>query len=130
MKKSIRLERVNPILKVKDLSVSRKYYVKALGFKEAEWGRNMKFTVMERDNCSIYLCEGGQGCVGTWLWVGFDGDMDTLHQELKSAGAIIRRPPKNYSWALELQVEDPDGHILRFGTEPNATEPFMDNTDF
>jgi hypothetical protein len=90
----------------------------------------MKFTAMERDNCSIYLCEGGQGCMGTWLWAGFDGDMDTLHQELKSAGAIIRKPPTNYSWALELHVEDPDGHVLRFGTEPNATEPFMDNTGF
>lgn len=130
MKKSIRLECINPILKVKDLSVSRNYYVKALGFKEAEWGRNMNFTAMERDTCSLYLCEGGQGCKGTWLWIGFDGDMNTLHEELKSTGAIIRKPPTNYSWALELHVEDPDGHVLRFGTEPNATEPFMDNTDF
>jgi len=28
---------------------------------------------------------------------------------------------------LEMQVEDPDGHVLRFGTDPNKNEPFVDN---
>ena len=33
-------------------------------------------------------------------------------------GAPIRLPPTNFSWALEIQVEDPDGNVLRFGSEP------------
>ena len=24
----------------------------------------------------------------------------------------------NYSWAYEMRIEDPDGHVLRFGSEP------------
>ena len=33
-------------------------------------------------------------------------------------GAKIRVPPRNYPWALEMHVEDPDGHTIRFGSEP------------
>lgn len=35
----------------------------------------------------------------------------------------IRHPPTNYSWALEMQVEDLDGNILRLGSDPRAGEP-------
>jgi hypothetical protein len=34
--------------------------------------------------------------------------------------------PSNYSWAMEMQIEDPDGHVLRFGTDPDHDEPFLD----
>jgi len=25
---------------------------------------------------------------------------------------------------MEMQIEDPDGHVLRLGTDPNENEPF------
>jgi hypothetical protein len=28
--------------------------------------------------------------------------------------------------ALEMHVEDPDGHVLRFGTDPDYNKPFLD----
>jgi len=31
---------------------------------------------------------------------------------------IIRSEPANLPWALEMQVEDPDGNVLRFGSDP------------
>jgi len=120
-----RLECINPILRVKDMAVSRKFYVGLLGFREAEWGDDT-FTSVNRDNTGIYLCQGAQGQPGTWLWVGFDGDIFALYDELVSKGVTIRQPPMNYSWALEMQVEDPDGHVLRFGTDPDESRPFLD----
>ena len=63
---------------------------------------------------------------GTWIWIGIDGDVFSLHQQLISKGVTIKLPPTNFSWAYEMRVEDPDGHILRFGTEPNDKEPFAD----
>ena len=126
-RKAIRIECINPILNVKALSVSRNYYVNVLGFKESGCGRDNTFTSMERDNAGIYLCQGGQGQSGTWIWIGFDGDMGLLYEEFMARGAIIRQPPTNYSWALEMHVEDPDGHVLRFGTEPMEGDPFVDN---
>ena len=26
--------------------------------------------------------------------------------------------PEHYPWAYEMKVTDPDGHVLRFGSEP------------
>ena len=113
----IRVENIQPILSVKDMALSREFYVNKLGFKEAEWGDD-NFTSMSRNNCGIYLCRGEQGSPGTWIWVGFDGDIHLLYDELKSKGVKIRQGPVNHSWAMEMQVEDPDGHVLRFGTDP------------
>jgi hypothetical protein len=113
--------RFEPILNVGDLSVSLKYYVDVLGFEKAPWGES--FTHVGRDGCGIYLCQGGQGHAGTWVWVGVD-DVEALHAEYVASGAIIRHPPANDSWAYEMKVEDPDGHVLRFGSEPRSDQPF------
>jgi hypothetical protein len=50
------------------------------------------------------------------VWVGVD-DVERLHGEL-AAGARILHGPENYPWACEMKVGDPDGHVLRFGSEP------------
>jgi catechol 2,3-dioxygenase-like lactoylglutathione lyase family enzyme len=120
-----RIENICPILCVKDMKRSRAFYVDILGFTEVEWG-NDSFTSVGRDKSGIYLCEDGQGHPGTWIWIGFDGNMDAFYNQLKEKGVTVRQPPTNYSWALEMHVEDPDGHVLRFGTDPIADEPFLD----
>lgn len=120
-----RIENVAPILYVNDMVQSLAFYVDLLGFKNAEWGTDV-FTSVSRDNTALYLCKGGQGAPETWIWIGFDGDIIALHEALKSKGVAIRLPPTNFSYAYELQVEDPNGHVLRFGTEPNEKEPFAD----
>jgi len=38
--------------------------------------------------------------------------------EYQRTGAKIRNPPNNFPWALEMQVEDLDGNVLRMGSEP------------
>jgi catechol 2,3-dioxygenase-like lactoylglutathione lyase family enzyme len=113
------MECANPILYVKDMKASLAFYVDLLGFKNAEWGDDT-FTSVNRDNTGIYLCKGAQGAPGTWVWMGFDGDIFSLHQMLMSNGVTIKLPPTNFSWAYEMQVEDPDGHILRSAPTPIA----------
>jgi predicted lactoylglutathione lyase len=121
----IQIENITPILSVKDMTVSRNFYKIILGFEEADWGTD-DFTSISRDKLGIYLCKGAQGNPGTWIWIGFDGDIFQLYNELKAKGVTIRQPPLNYSWALEMHVEDPDGHVLRFGTDPDYNKPFLD----
>jgi len=70
----IHIENIQPILSVKDMNISRAFYVEILGFKEADWGDD-NFTSISRDDCGVYLCKGEQGNPGTWIWVGFDGDI-------------------------------------------------------
>ena len=98
------------------MDASLKFYTDVLGFKNASWGTE-DFTCVSRDGASIYLCQRGQGRGAAWARIGVE-DVDKLHHEYKSRGAAIRLQPTNYSWALEMQIEDPDGNVLRFGSEP------------
>jgi len=120
-----RIENIQPILAVNDMQISKSFYKDILGFEEAEWGTE-EFTSVNRDKSGIYLCKGAQGCPGTWVWMGFDGDINALHDELKAKGAKITMIPTNFSWAYEMRIEDPDGHILRLGTDPDTSKPFAD----
>ena len=116
----LRFGGVTPVLRVRDVAVSRDYYVQALGFQVNF--ENEDFVSVSRGSCGLFLCQGDQGHPGSWVWI--DGmDVDALYEEYKSSGARIRHPPTNYSWALEMQVEDLDGNILRLGSDPRDGEP-------
>ena len=105
-----------PILRVENMEIALRFYVNALGFKNAPWGSD-DFTCVVRDKAHIYLCRAGQGLGKAWVWIGVE-DAAKLHEELKARDVPVRMPPTNYSWALEMQVEDPDGNVLRLGSEP------------
>lgn len=85
------------------------------------------FGLRIRDNTGIYLCKGGQGQPGTRVWISFEGAIFAFHQKLKLRGVTIKLPPTNFSWEYEMQVQDPDGYVLRFGTDPNDKEPFANS---
>ena len=49
-------------------------------------------------------------------------DVDALYEDYKRRGAMIRQAPTNFPWGVrEMNVEDPDGHRLRLGSD--ATDP-------
>jgi predicted enzyme related to lactoylglutathione lyase len=108
------IECLVPILRVADLAVSRRYYLDILGFT-VDWDAGRMISV-SRDGNPIMICEGAQGQPGTWLWVGVE-DAEALFAEVSERGACVRSPPQNFYWAYEFQIEDPDGHVLRFGSE-------------
>ena len=109
-------EHIDPILRVEDMTRSVRYYVDILGFEAAPWGTD-DFTYVGRDERGMYLSRGAQGHGAAWVWVGV-GDVRALHRLYRERGARIRMEPKNFPWALEMQIEDPDGNVLRFGSEP------------
>ena len=113
---SVRVEGIQTILRVEDMQTSLRFYVDILGFANAGWG-NDSFTSLSRDGAAIYLCRGDQGRCGAWVWIGVD-DVEKLHEECKARGVTIRLAPTNYPWALEMHIEDPDGNVLRFGSDP------------
>jgi len=105
-----------PILRVENMKAALAFYVGKLGFQNAPWGTD-GFTSVNRDRAGIYLCRGGQGRGAAWVWVGVE-DATRLHDEFVARGVAIRMPLTNFNWALEFHVEDPDGNVLRFGSEP------------
>ncbi len=120
----VRVENTIPILSVSDLATSIDYYTEVLGFR-VDWGPESRMVSVSRDGHAIMLCEDCQGCPGTWVWIGVE-DVMPLFEQFRARGAAIRLPPTNYSWALEIQVMDPDGHVLRFGSEPIGSLPYAD----
>lgn len=110
----VRLEGIQPILRVENRQATLRFYLDILGVQNANWG-SKEFTSVSRDGARLYLCQGGQGKGGAWVWIGVD-DVCRLHEELKARGVAIRLP--HYPGALEMQIEDPDGSVLRLGSEP------------
>jgi predicted enzyme related to lactoylglutathione lyase len=115
----VRFECSNPILRIEDMAASLRFYVDGLGFKNAEWG-NDEFTSVSRDRATIFLCVGDQGLGKAWVWIGVE-DAGKLHEELIAKGVKVRMPPTNFPWALEIHVEDPDGNVLRLGSDPEES---------
>ena len=118
----ITFEGVIPILRVADLDASLDYYVRILGFS-LQWREGDSIASVRRGRCELFLAAGDQGHPGGWVWVGVS-DAGLLHEHYLTAGAKIRHPPTNYPWALEMQVEDLDGNVLRMGSESIEDAPF------
>jgi catechol 2,3-dioxygenase-like lactoylglutathione lyase family enzyme len=117
-----------PIFPVANLAAALDYYLNVLGFR-LDWQHQGGYVAsVSRDKCNIFLAEGDQGHAGTWTWIGVN-DAAAFEAELRARGAKIRHPATNYSWALELQVEDPDGNVLRFGSDPIKGQPFGEFPD-
>ena len=116
-----KFECVTPILNVSDMQRSLRYYRDVLGFSIAwEWGEPTGFACVTRDQVEIFMCEQAQGVGCSWMSV-FVADVDALHQQYLDSGAIIRQPPTTFPWGVrEMNIEDPDGHRLRIGSESTA----------
>jgi len=114
----VKVECIVPILRVADLPASLRYYREILGF-QSDWGDEdgSQMASVSRSGQAIMLCQGAQGHAGTWIWIGVE-DVDPLFAEFRSKGARFLQAPTSRPWAYEMQVVDPDGHILRFGSEP------------
>ena len=117
-----RFESAVPVLNVKNVPVSIDYYVEKLGFEmEWDWETPATFACVHRDDVRIFLCQDGQGQTGMWISI-FVQDVDALYEDYKRRGAMIRQAPTNFPWGVrEMNVEDPDGHRLRLGSD--ATGP-------
>jgi catechol 2,3-dioxygenase-like lactoylglutathione lyase family enzyme len=105
-----------PILHVRSLHASQRYYRDALGFRILwEHGDPPDFGAVGRSGAELFMCQGCQGSPGSWLMI-FAPDVDLLYAEIVRKGAIIKSPPGDKPWGMrEMQVADPDGNVIRFG---------------
>lgn len=110
-----------PVFRVKDVDASIAYYVQSLGF-QLRWRAGPGFACVGRENCALFLTDDNQSQPRMWVWIGVQ-DVRALHSQYVAAGAKIRNPPNNFEWALEMQVEDLDGNVLRIGSDREKQEP-------
>lgn len=116
--RSIRCECVIPVLGVRDVGASLAFYEGVLGFKR-DWGgdgaeAHIASTSLDGKAVMLLKAPGsGKACV----WIGISNVL-ALREKLVAAGVKIVQPPTNQPWALEMRAEDPDGHVLWFGSDP------------
>jgi catechol 2,3-dioxygenase-like lactoylglutathione lyase family enzyme len=110
-----------PVFWVNDVEASVRYYTESLGFKLLfRFGTG--FASVAREDCNIFLTNNCQSQPRMWIWIGVE-DVRSLHAHYVGSGAKIRNPPNNFEWALEMQVEDLDGNVLRIGSDPEKDQP-------
>jgi catechol 2,3-dioxygenase-like lactoylglutathione lyase family enzyme len=110
-----------PVFRVQDVEASIAYYCDILGF-ELRWGWGDGFACPAREKCSLFLTNDNQSQGRVWVWIGGE-DVGALHAEYLKSGAKVRNPPDNFEWALEMQIEDLDGNVLRIGSVPEKDKP-------
>jgi uncharacterized glyoxalase superfamily protein PhnB len=109
-------ESLVPVLYCEDVRRSVAYYKDVLGFpKSWEWDEDPSFGGVDWGEVRIFFCKQGQGSPGTWLCINLD-NVDEYYEMIKARGANIISPPDDKPWFMrEMLVQDPDGHIIRFG---------------
>lgn len=112
----MKFEKSNPILFSSDVKKSLKFYTEVLGFDDSwEWGDPVDFGGIVKDNVEIFFCLKGQGSQGTWIAIILD-NVDEYYEQIKDKDVKILSPPTSHEWNMrEMLVEDPDGHVIRFG---------------
>ena len=117
----MKLERIAPEIPVVNLADSLAYYRTKLGFEVVSEFPDGSYAVVQRDNVAIHLFEDG----AEWRPAGvhiFTGELEALHDELRSAGAAVTQDIERKPWGnREFRVSDPSGNQLKF-SEPLAED--------
>lgn len=109
-------EKSNPILYSKDVARSVAFYKEQLGFDDGwVWDDEATFGGVVKGNVEIFFSKENQGNPGTWLCIILD-NVDEYYASIKDKDVKILSLPVSHEWNMrEMVVQDPDGHIIRFG---------------
>jgi len=112
----MKFEKSISILYSSDIVTSLNYYIEKLEFDEKwEWDNPPTFGGVRKQDVEIFFCKNDQGNPGTWLCILIE-NVDEYYKTIKNKGAKIITEPQNREFNIrEMLVEDPDGHIIRFG---------------
>ena len=125
---------MNPILNVSNIQESFAWFAKLGWEKSWDWGTPPTFGAVCSGECTIFLCQGGQGGrgrggvrntfgpdgdetadKGVWMSIWVE-DVDAVHRECQAQGIEIAWPPTDMPWnAREMHIRHPDGHVFRIG---------------
>jgi catechol 2,3-dioxygenase-like lactoylglutathione lyase family enzyme len=124
------VENTIPVLAVAEVPASIRFYCEKVGFA-LDWsgdGDPPLIASVSRDGHSIMLQRRDRVHPGL-VWIGVS-DLVPLWDAIRSSDAIaVVERPTNQSWALEMQIKDPDGNVLWFGMEPLPNVPFGSEPD-
>ncbi|MBT9463527.1 VOC family protein [Hydrogenophaga sp.] len=123
MPKPNRLRPFSFVLAVPDLARNAAYFRDALDFR-VEWPEGTGWQLLSRRDVRIMVghCPDAvpPSATGDHSYFGYlhVDDVDALHEELVSRGALIQQPPADKPHGMrEFLVATPDGHRLMIGQD-------------
>ena len=116
-------------LQVRDLEVSKAFYTEKLGF-ELSGMTNPHACVFKYSNgeasfairTPIANIDGKELGVGTSLWFAIDENIELLQSQLTEKGVFILGTINHTPFGQTLMVKDPDGYIITFLAQTEATQ--------
>ena len=117
------------VLEVSDVEKSAAFYRDKLGFKPGRfWGDPPAFCIVGRDTVTIALDqsrnEGRNPRNQYWAIYVYVDDVDAVLAEFNERGTeIVRGPEETVYDCREIDVVDPDGHIVCFAQDLDLQPP-------
>jgi len=111
-----------PVLPCADVSRAVTYYRDILGFGVKVISPDKAYAIIERDNVElhldspVYARDHTVGNAECYVWI--KGDIDALHADFVSRGALQIHPVHDRLYAMrDFSCCDPDGNRITFGAE-------------
>lgn len=108
-------------LQVRDLAVSKKFYVEIFGFEAAAHSppgaivfKTAPIPLALRDSITMLPVTGPLG-VGMVLWIACD-DAEVLHDMIVERGGAVLAPLADGPFGRFFVAQDPDGYAITFHT--------------
>ena len=117
--------RCMPVLQVRDVSRSEAFYCDQLGFaSHGTWGDGPEFCIVQRGPVTIALDRardpGPLPINQYWAAYVYVAAVDDLLSEVRAAGVAVERGPEETLYGMrEIDVRDPDGHLIAFAQDLN-----------
>ena len=111
------------VIQVRDVLASRDFYMNSLGFDSSGvWGEPPCFCIVGRGTTTLFLDEarekGSLPVNQYWAAYIYVSDVEALLNEYTARGIEILRGPEDMPHGCrEIDVRDPDGHIICFGQD-------------
>ena len=110
-----------PVVRTEDYPKAHFFYSTILGFTcSEEGGEPARFGIFKRDRAEIFV-NGHYGADATydhWRAYFHVDDVDKLSKEIRAAGGVLSSEIRTTIYGMrELEVTDPDGNVLCFGSD-------------
>ncbi|MCG8603547.1 VOC family protein [bacterium] len=113
---------LHPVLPVKDIQETVKWYKEVLGFQGEPWQQAppYSFAMLYKDQVETFFTATGfdkkasapSGWSVCYRMVG--QEIDRLYNHLKDKATVLRKPDQTFSGYTEFEIEDNNGHVLCF----------------
>lgn len=116
-----------PVIRVSDYARAKAFYVDVLGFEQINEAGEPEpgFGIFVAGTAQIFLhsWDGAGEAWDNWRAYFYVDDQPALIDRLTQHGATFKGPADTFYRMREVEVADPDGNILCFGTDMPADVP-------